>query len=321
VDELLHNLAAHRRRIRRARVADAALRWAFYASVTACLALLVSKFAGAALPVAVAGALLAAIPVAMAVREWARSFSIRDCAIHLDRLLGLDERLSTAIEFPAFAEAAAGRPVAMGPVLRADAAGALSRAPLPPRRLPREGKLLAGSLVLLGVLFSIPSPGRSGAAGDPAFDSVAAAEAAKLETLANVDIQFQEELQKAAEALKNNRPEDSLAFLEELKKRLAEKLLEGAGGAAAETQKLLDQATSSASAISAELARLGRTVHAPPPSVARAKLERQKAVEQGTPATGSPLAATGTARAASSDSAPWNPRYDPVIRRYFGREP
>jgi hypothetical protein len=321
VDDLLHKLAAHRRRIRGARVADAVLRWAFYSSVAACLALLVSKFAAVALPAAVAGALLAAVPVTMGAREWARSFSIRDCAIHLDRLLGLDERLSTAIETPAFAEAASDRPGTMGPLLLADAAGALARAALPPRRLPREGRLLAGSLLLLGVLFSIPSPGRSGAKGDPAFDSVAAAEAAKLESLANVDVQFQEELQKAAEALKHNRPEESLAFLEELRKRLAEKLLEGAGGAAAETQKLLEQATSSASAISAELARLGRTVHAPPPSVARAKLERQKAVEQGIPGAGSPVASTGTARAAVSDGSPWNPRYEPVIRRYFGREP
>lgn len=311
MDDLLHKLAAQRRRIRGARVADAALRWAFYVSVAACLCLLASKFAGVSLPIAAAAA-LGVVPLAMAAREWARAFSIRDCAIHLDRLLGLDERLSTAIE----------QPGAMGPVLLADASGALARASMPPRRFPREGRLLAGSLVLLAVLFSIPSPGRSGAKGDPAFDSVAAAEAATLESLANVDIQFQEEIQKAAEALKNKRPEESLAFLEDLKKRLAEKLLESAGGAAAETQKLLDQATSSASAISAELARLGRTVHAPPPAVARAKLERQKAVEQeASPVPGSTVASTGPARAASSDSAPWNPRYDPVIRRYFGREP
>ena len=304
MDDLLHKLAAHRRRIRAARVADAALRWAFYVSVAACLALLVSKLAGLALPAAAAAGALAAVPAAVALREWARAFSIRDCAIHLDRLLGLDERLSTALETSG----------AMGLVLRADAEGALARTSLPPRRLPREGKLLAGSLVLLAVLFTIPSPGRSGAQGDPAFEAVTAAEAAKLESLANVEVRFKE----AAEALKSGRPEEALAHLEDLRRKLAEKLLDGSGGAG--TQAMLDQATSIAAAISAELARLGRTVHAPPAAVAQAKLERQKAVEQGTAAAATPASAAAS-RAAFSDSAPWNPRYDAVIRRYFGRDP
>ena len=304
MDVLLNKLAAHRRRIRNARVADAALRWGFYASVAACLALLVSKFAGLALPGTVAAGAPAAVPAAMALREWSRAFSLRDCAIHLDRLLGLDERLSTAVETSG----------EMALVLRADAEGALARAPFPPRRLPREGKLLAASLVLLAVLFSIPSPGRSGAQSDPAFEAASAAEAAKLESLANVEIQFKE----AAEALKQGRPEEALAFLEEIRRKLAEKRLDGSGGAG--VQAMLDQATSSAAAISAELARLGRTVHAPPPAVAQAKLQRQKAVERGTVAAASPSSAV-VSRAAFSDSAPWNPRYDAVIRRYFGREP
>jgi hypothetical protein len=306
VNDLLHKLAAHRRRIRGARVADAALRWAFYASVAACLALLVSKFAGVVLPLAVAAALLVALPLAMAAREWARSFSIRDCAIHLDRLLSLDERLSTALEPPG----------AMGPILLADAAGALTRATLPPHRIPREAKLLGGSLLLLAALVAIPSPGRSGAKGDPGLEVVTAAEIAKLESLANIDIEFK----KAAEALASGRPEEAVAILEELKARLAAKLLEAGGdGQGAETQKQLDQATSSAAAVSAALARLGRTIHAPPPAVAQAKLERQKTVEQGNVA--SAVASSAPSRAAVAENVPWHPRYDPVIRRYFGREP
>jgi hypothetical protein len=298
VDPLLNNLTVHRRRIRGGRVVDAALRWGFYASVAACLGLLIAKIAGIALPVAV----LAALPIVMAVRELMRSFTIRDCAIHLDRSLGLEERLSTAIESTG----------AVGDVLMADAAGALAKATVPPRRFPREGKLLAGSLVILAVLATIPSPGRSGAKGDPAFEAVTAAEAEKLLALARTDVQFQE----AAEALKAGRPEVALAILEELKRKFAEKAM--AGGAGSESQSLLDQATSSAAAISAEMARLGRVVHAPPPAVAQAKLERQRVIEQGSGAGGSPVAA---ARAVHGDDAPWNPRYDPVIRRYFGREP
>jgi hypothetical protein len=271
--------------------------------VAACLALIVSKFAGLALPGAVAAGALAAVPAAMAVREWSRVFSLRDCAIHLDRLLGLDERLSTAVETSG----------EMALVLRADAEGALARSPLPPRRLPREGKLLAGSLVLLAVLFSIPSPGRSGVKGDPAFDAVTAAEVAKLESLANLNVQFQE----VAEALKSGQPEKAVALLEEIRRILAEKMLDGSGGPGA--QSMLDQATASADAISAGLARLGRTVHAPPPAVAQAKLQRQKAVEQGAVAAADPSSAA-VSRAAFSDSTAWNPRYDAVIRRYFGRE-
>jgi hypothetical protein len=307
VDELLEKLAAQRRRIRGARVVDAALRWAFYASVGACLALLVSKFAGLALPMAVAAAGLAALPVAMALREWIRAFSIRDCAIHLDRLLGLEERLSTALETPN----------GMGVALRADASGALSRAPQPRHTLPREFKLLSGSVALLAALLAIPSPDRSGATGDPVLKAVSLEEAKKLESLANLDVQFQE----AAGALPE-RPEEALAVLEELRAKLAAKLLESGGdGSGAQTQRMLDQATASAAAISAELARLGRTVHAPPPAVAQAKLARQKAVADSDPSAAESVASSGPRRAAASSAVPWNPRYDPVIRRYFGREP
>ena len=43
-----------------------------------------------------------------------------------------------------------------------------------------------------------------------------------------------------------------------------------------------------------------------------------QAVEQGAAAAGPPVAAGSAVHAVD---APWNPRYDPVIRRYFGREP
>ena len=302
MDDLLHKLAAHRRRIRGARVADAALRWAFYASVAACLALLVSKFAGIALPGAAAAGALAAVPAAMALREWSRAFSLRDCAIHLDRLLGLDERLSTAVETSG----------AMALVLRADAEGALARTPVPPRRLPREGKLLAGSLVLLGVLFSIPSPGRSGAKGDPAFEAATAAEAAKLESLGNVEVQFKGP--RSPEAGQGRRSVALLQSSAGSSPRAARRRRGRAGDGRCSTRRRR------APPRSPRNWPAGRTIHAPPAAVAQAKLERQKTLEQGTVAAASPASAA-VSRAAFSDSAPWNPRYDAVIRRYFGREP
>lgn len=307
MDDLLHKLTTHRRRIRAARAADSALRWAFYASVAACIGFTVSKFAGLSLPLSLAAALLGAAPVAMAIREWTRAFTIRDCAVHLDRQLQLEERLSTAIE-------GAGP---LTPLIAADAMGALARASVPPHRLPREGRLLPGSLLILAALLAIPSPRRLGVQGDPALEAVSAEESRKLESLAQVDVRFQD----AAEALKEGRPEEALAILEELRARLAEKLLEAAGGAGAETQKQLDQAASSSAAIAAELARLGRTIHAPIPALAQAKLERQKIVDPGVDPAAIPSLPSAGASSAFSGGAPWNPRYDPVIRRYFGRGP
>jgi hypothetical protein len=307
VDALTRNLAGHRRRIRLARAADSALRCAFYASVAGCFALAVSKFAGVGLPYGPLAATLAVAPVAMALREWARSFSIRDCAIHLDRLLGLEERLSTAME-------AAGP---MGPAVQADAAAAIGRAPMPSRRYPREATLLVGSLLLAGALAVIPSPERSGARGDRALEEVSAEQAATLESLAKVDVRFQELREEAVRALRENRPEQALGLLEELRRKLAEHLLEGNGTTTDAEQRLLDQIASASAAVSAELARLGRVVHAPPPAIAQAKLERQKS-GAAEPVSAGPTAAAPVTGAAVAQEIPWSPRYDAVVRKYRG---
>ncbi len=307
MDTLTDNLAGHRRRIRLTRVADAALRAAFYASVAGCLALAVSKFAGVRLPYAPLAGALAVAPLAMAVREWARSFSLRDCAIHLDRLLGLEERLSTAMEVSG----------PMGPVVKADATAAMGRTSMPARRYPREATLLIGTLLLAAALAVIPSPERSGARGDRALEEVAAEQAAKLESLTNVDVRFQELKEEAVRALKENRPEQALALLEELRRKLAEHMLAESGSKAAAEQAALDQIAASSAAVSRELARLGRVVHAPPPAVAQAKLERQKSAAEPA-APGAPTAAAPATGAAVSQEIPWSPRYESVVRKYRG---
>ena len=307
MDALTDNLAGHRRRIRLVRVADAALRAAFQASVAGCLALAVSKFAGIRLPYAPLAAALAVAPLAMAVREWTRSFSLRDCAIHLDRLLGLEERLSTAMEVSG----------PMGPVVKADAAAAMGRTSMPARRYPREATLLIGTLLLAAALGVIPSPERSGARGDRALEEVAAEQAKKLESLMNVDVRFQELKEEAVRALKENRPEQALALLEELRRKLAEHMLAESGPKAATEQAALDQIAASSAAVSRELARLGRVVHAPPPAVAQAKLERQKSVAA-EPAPAAPTAAAPATGAAVAQEIPWSPRYESVVRKYRG---
>lgn len=305
MDDLTDKLARHRRRIRLARSADAALRWAFYVSVAGCVALAGTRFAGVPLPAALTLSVLAAIPAVFALREWLRAFTVRDCAIHLDRALGLEERLSTAME-------ATGP---LGPMVKADAAAAIGRSVLPPRRLPREAALLAGSLVLAATLAILPPPERSGARGDRALELVAAEQAKKIESFANIDLQIQETSQQAATALREGRPELSLALLEELRRKLAEKILEG-GPSAPAAQALLDQATASAAAISAELGRLGRVVHAPPPAVAQAKLQRQRGGDAAPSAASNPDVALPPG--VVSDNIPVSPRYEPVVRRYLG---
>ena len=65
MEPLLKELAARRRRIRASRTVEAAFRWAFYATVLACLYLTASKVLGLSVPRSLAVTLLAAIPVAM----------------------------------------------------------------------------------------------------------------------------------------------------------------------------------------------------------------------------------------------------------------
>ncbi len=310
MEDLLEKLAAHRRRIRLARAATAAARWAFYASILACVYLAASKVLGLTVPRSLAVTVLAAVPLGMAAREWARSFSVRDCAVYLDRALGLEERLSTAVECSGAMEGAQG----------ADAARALSRAELPPMRLPREAKLLAGSALLMGALFVVPAPERSGAAGNPALEEAAKAQAVKLEALAAAD----PELRRAVDLLREGELEKALAVLQAVGVKLERDILE-AGGADAKTERLRDAVAEAVGGLGAQLAAAGRVVHAPPPATADLKLERQAAglpvaVGPDSPDPARPAAdseAVLRSLAALKDRPDWNPRYDGVVRRYF----
>jgi hypothetical protein len=315
VEDLLKELAAHRRRIRAFRAVEAAFRWAFYASVLACLYLTASKVLGLSVPRSMAVTVLSAVPLAMAAREWARSFSLKDCAIYLDLTLGLEERLATAVEGSG----------AMREAQVADAAGALARAKLPPRRLPREARLLAASALILLALLVVPAPGRSGASGDPALAELLEQEAARLESVPEGSVEFREvreELRRAGEDLRRGRAEAALEKLEGVKERLeALALSDAARAGSEEARRLLRQASAGAEALAAQLAALGRPVHARPPAVAAAKLERQAR------AAAAPEEAAGDSppvsrRAASAlGRADWPPKYDPVVRSYLGRNP
>jgi hypothetical protein len=303
MNDLERRLASLRRRIRAGRAAEAGARGAFYASLAACALLAALRIGGLLVPGAVAWAAIAAVALALALREGARSFTIRDCAIHLDRLLGLEERLSTAVE-------------ADGPMhdaQAADAAAALSRVAIPARRLPREARLLAGSALLVGAILLIRTPASAGGADDPALVAVSDDVVRMLENATSDRIEFRE----VAEMIKRGRLDEAAAGLRSLADRLEQERLQGGGGAQAEKER--EAATAGAAALSAELARLGRPVRATPPTIVALKLERQRL--GGAPAssfTGDP----GTARAVATalERADWAPRYDAVIRTYFGSD-
>ncbi len=312
MEDLIGRLAAHRRRIKFARTTEEAVRWAFYASILGCACLAASKITGMTPPAPAAAALLAAIPLAMAAREWIRPFSVRDCAIHLDRALGLEERLSTAVEFAG----------AMGGAQGTDAARALSRAKIPPRRLPREAKLLGASALLLAVLLAAPAPERSGSAGNPALEAAAEAHAEKLSARAGDD----PAIRRVAELLREGRLEEAMELLHAARLRIEREIIDGKGGQG-RAETLLSAIREAAAGLTAQLAAAGRVVHAPPPAAADMKL----GLRQAGPTGGhSPDRSAPSARAeaplrllpAARTRADWDPRYDAVIRRYFqGKAP
>lgn len=305
MDALLQKLSGHRRRIRAARLGVAAVKGAFYSSMGVGALLAVARIAGIDAPGALAWGAIAAVAASLAAREAGRRFTLRDCAIHLDRLLGLDERLSTAVE-------GAGP---MQDAQRADAAAALAGAVLPAHRLPREAKLLAGSLLIVAALLVLHTPARAGGTDDPAIVAVTEDVARQLEAVAPDRIDFRE----IREILKDKtRLLEAATRLQAVRDLLDQKLLQEGGGGA-EARKQRDVAAAGVAALSAELARMGTPLRATPAAVAALKLERQTL---GTPRPAEFTTDEGTARgvAAALERADWPPRYDAVIRTYFGSE-
>jgi hypothetical protein len=313
MEALLATLAVHRRRLRAARALDAGLKGAFYASLAAAAGVAAARATSIGVPPA---ALLAVAAVPMALAAWAaaRTFSLRDCAIELDRRLGLEERLATAVE-------------GAGPFRElqgADAAAAFARAKFPPRRLPREARFLAGSALLLAALWAMPAArsGGDGAADDEALHPVLAAEAARLEEIAEGGpIEFRE----VTELLRRGEARAALERLEALREKLEARLLTESGGPGREEAlRLRDAAGAAAEALAARLGRLGRRPRAARmPEAAAAKLERQRVRPEGAPTEedgpGAAVAAPGPAvRLGRPD---WDPKYDAVIRRYFRSVP
>lgn len=303
--EFSRRLSAFRRRILLGRSAEAGARAAFYASLAACAVLAVTRILGADLPASAAWGGIAAAGLLGALWAAVRPFSLRDCAIHLDRLLKLEERLSTAVDAP---------PGPMRGAQSEDAARALVGVVFPSRRLPREAKLLAGSGLLVAALLVLHSPARAGGMDDPALASLQEEAATALEAVESDRIEFRE----VKDLIRKGRLEEAARRLQALQERLDQELLRDGGGKAVGRDQ--EAAAAGAAALSAALARLGTPIQSALPASVALKLERQ---HLGDPApSGLPQDPETRKQVATVlERADWPARYDSVIRTYFGSEP
>lgn len=298
---LASTLAARRRRLRTGSAVDAAAKGAFRASIAGCALLVAAKTAGWGVPAWTVVAGILAVAAVVALRELARPLPIRRVAATLDRMLRLDERLATAVEHGG----------AMGGLLEADAARALAAAPVPPRRLPREARLLAGSALLIVALAAIPAPDLA-ADVDVLRGEGVEEEARTLDELAARD----PELAPAVRLMAAGKLEAALEELERQRVRLTDLMLDGPAGsdrteAARASIRALDAA---ARAVGAELVRLGRTVPAPAPASVGLKLERQRfEAEQ------RPRGARALREGLRPSRTPVPPRYSRIVDAYTRR--
>ena len=303
MDPFRSTLRVWGRRLRLRRAVDRASRPAFHAALAAGGLLLAAKLAG--LPLQAVHVLLAwgLVSAGLLAFELARPFGAREAARVLDRRLGLEERLSTALE-------------AVGPMrelLAADAAAALGRGSLPRWTPAREVVLAGAAAVALAALSAAPSMDRRRSSEAARLERVAEEAAAKLAALAPERVELAEAAARLAED-----PEGALVRLEALRARLAEEMARGGPGAEA-AKRLYEGVTAAAEGLGAELTRQGRTVYASRPAAAEAKLRSQLEAEaagagdDGLP----PLLRVMSMRAEQT----WDPRHDDVVLRYYRGTP
>ncbi|MHC4607034.1 MAG: hypothetical protein ACYTAF_08850 [Planctomycetota bacterium] len=305
-----------RRRIRLARTAGQALRWTFYAALVVCACVIVLKVLALGTPSgALAALVIGSVAVFAAGGEIARRFSSTDCAILLDRKLGLEERLSTAL-------------VAAGPMadaLRRDAERAWSEAD-PRAAVPRVGRetgWLAGTLVFLAVLFIAPSPTLApGGALDPELAAVARREARRLRETGDPALaEIAQELEEA------ETPEGLRMGL----RKLGPLETAAAGGREGreERQKAIAASGAALSAALAERGELSRDLGRPPRALARKlDLEGAEGGRFGSPDGGkgdaeeldlgevTDVAVRDVAEQAVVRRA-WDPEYDEIVANYY----
>ncbi len=317
-----------RARMRRAAGLGAAVRWALYGSLLAGGWLIAAKLFGwpqAPLWAAVSLPALAGIAAA------ARRFDLRHAAALVDRALGLEERVATALEGP-------GGP--FGTALSTDAARALdpNRAAGVGRfRWPAEARFLIPAVVMVAILAWIPDQARTAAIADV---ELRAAVEPDIDRLARVPVGDAALAAKVKAILDDLKSDDlkRMAAGAEAAKKLAVEIRAGlahGGGDRDALRALADRLDAAGSGASTQLSRRGFEV----PDVAPVDLEARVAAAK---ARGD-LASSGARpedRAVAPVTAgapipvevrdeierrlaakPLDPRYHEIVRRYYERWP
>ena len=315
-----------RARMRRAAAFGAAVRWSLYGALLAGGGLVAARLFG--WPRAPLWAALA-LPAVAGIAAAARRFDLRQAAALLDRALGLEERVATALEGPAGPFATA---------LATDAARALDpvRTSVVGRfQFPLEGRFLMPALVLVVLLARIPDSSRTHEVAD--LDLRAAVDR-DIDRLSRVPVADAALAAKVKEILDNLKSDDlgRLAAGAEAARKLAVEIRTGLatrGGDREGLRALADRLEAAGSGASSQLARRGIEV----PEVAPVDLEARVAAAK---ARGD-LASTGARpedrvvtpvpigalvpievraeverRLAAN---PLDPRYDGIVRRYYER--
>jgi hypothetical protein len=185
---------AARTRMRRTAILGAAVRWSLYGALLAGGWLAASRlfeWPRSAIWIA------AALPVLAAAAAAVRRLDLRDAAASIDRALGLEERVATAIECSG----------PLAPAVSNDAARALERV-RPDKvgsfRWPGEARFLIPALVFVGLLAAAPDPGPARPEADPDFRSAIETELNRLERARADDPALAAKVRQILENLRSN---------------------------------------------------------------------------------------------------------------------
>lgn len=313
-----------RARMRRAAGFGAALRWALYGAMLAGGWLVAAKLFG--WPRAPLWA-AAALPALAGAAAFARRLDLRQAAAFLDRALGLEERVATAMEGPAGP---------FGAAVAADAARALdpNRAAGVARfRWPAEARFLLPALAIVAILAVVPDRARSAAMADAELRAAVDPAIEKLSRVPVADAALAERVKKLMADLKSDDLARMAAGAEEARKVAVEIRtgLAKAGGERENLRSLADKLEAAGAGASSHLARRGIDVPEVPPVDLEARIAAAKA-RGDLPSIGArpddqeiPRVPAGAAiplelrERIRSAAMPSDPRYDEIVRRYFER--
>ena len=315
-----------RARLRRAAGFGAAVRWAFYGALLGGGWLVAAKLFG--WPQAPLWAAVA-LPALAGAAAAARRLDLRQAAAILDRALGLEERVATALESPAGP---------FGAALSTDAARALdpARAAGVGRfHWPAEARFLLPAVVLVIVLARIPDTTGSAEMADPDLRAAVDREVDRLSRVPVADAALAEKVKALLADLKSDDLKRMSAGAEAAQK-LAVEIRAGlakSGGEREALRALADRLEAAGAGASSQLSKRGVEVPEVPPvdlearvaaAIARGDLASSGARPEDRPVTpvtaGAPIPIEVREEVERRLAAkPLDPRYHEIVRRYYQR--